>query len=148
MCSALFRYIASALSCQMWNTCGRVRPWPHPCLSASKQRRALRYPDAPCTKLAVKLKIKAPSNAPLCAGTTQTGSKQLREVTSMPKFARFVNVYYILGVQFRRHFVEEKSKFLMKIKYKTISNLLYQCCANSRVRRTCRASEIDAIMLC
>ena len=36
-----------------------------------------------------------------------------------------LNVYYILGVQFRRHFVEEKVIFLTKIKYKTTSNLLY-----------------------
>jgi len=36
-----------------------------------------------------------------------------------------LNVYYILGVQFRRHFGRRKSKFLMKIKYKTTSNLLY-----------------------
>jgi len=36
-----------------------------------------------------------------------------------------LNVYYILGVRFRRHFGKEKSKFLMKIKYKTTSNLLY-----------------------
>ena len=35
-----------------------------------------------------------------------------------------LNVYYILGVQSRRHFVEEKNKFLMKVKYKTTSNLL------------------------
>ena len=36
-----------------------------------------------------------------------------------------MNVYYILGVQFKRHFVEEKVIFLVKIKYKTTSNRLY-----------------------
>jgi len=54
---------------------------------------------------------------------------------------RYINVRYLLT--YILTLCRRKSKFLMKIKYKTVVS----CCVKSRVRRTCRASEIDAIML-